>query len=150
MTGWTVLFCTPPVLAAGQNLGGSVTDTLTIKVGYWGMSESDYVEKVTYHWTELDDQFGGMLQTHQQAYSFFRESDDGGFQTVIDSARGFYIKDLLKLAGVNLNDIEGISFYTQDQSVGYFTNFSYEELFGVTRYFFNDLSCCVGGSFLVA
>ena len=128
------------VMAANQNMGGSVTDTLTVKVGYWGMSESDYVEKATYHWTELDDQFGGALQTHQQAYSFFRESDDGGYQTIIDSARGFYIRDLLKYAGINLNDIEGISFYTQDQSVGYFTKFSYEELFGVTRYFFNDLS----------
>lgn len=130
----------PRALAAGQNMGGSVTDTLTIKVGYWGMSEADYVEKATYHWTELDDQFGGAMETHQQAYSFFRESDDGGYQTIIDSARGFYIKDLLKYAGINLNDIEGISFYTQDQSVGYFTNFSYEELFGVTRYYFNDLS----------
>lgn len=130
----------PHALAAAQNPGGSVTDTLTIKVGYWGMSEADFVEKATYHWTELDDQFGGAMETHQQAYSFFRKSDDGGYQTIIDSARGFYIKDLLKYAGINLNDIEGISFYTQDQSIGYFTRFSYEELFGVTRYYFNDLS----------
>ena len=131
---------TVPAAAAAGGGGGSVTDTLTIKVGYWGMEEKDYVEKATYHWTELDDQWGGMLETHQQAYSFFRESDEGGYKTVIDSARGFYIKDLLTVAGINLNDIEGVSFYTQDQSVGYFTRFSYEELFAARRYFFNDLS----------
>ena len=129
-----------PAAAAAGGSGGSVTDTLTIKVGYWGMEEKDYVEKTTYHWTELDDQWGGMLETHQQAYSFFRESDEGGYKTVIDSARGFYIRDLLTCAGINLNDIEGISFYTKDQSVGYFTRFSYEDLFATRRYFFNDLA----------
>ncbi len=131
---------TVPAAAAAGGGGGSVTDTLTIKVGYWGMEEKDYVEKTTWHWTELDDQWGGMLETHQQAYSFFRESDEGGYKTVIDSARGFYLRDLLTVSGINLNDIEGISFYTKDQSVGYFTRFSYEDLFAVRRYYFNDLA----------
>lgn len=34
---------------------GVVTDTLTVKVGYYGMAADKYVEAGTYHWTELMD-----------------------------------------------------------------------------------------------
>ena len=39
-----------PIQAAGQ-----VTDTLTVKVGYYGMEQDRYVEVATYHWSELYD-----------------------------------------------------------------------------------------------
>ena len=117
----------------------TVTDTITIKVGYWGMPEEDYVEKVTFHWTELDDAYGGALPTHEEAYSFFRDAEDGTYSTVVVSARGFYLEDLLNYAGVNMSDIENISFYTKDHANGAFTSFTYEQLFEEPRYYFDDL-----------
>ena len=42
----------------------SVTDTIGIYVGYFGWPEEDYKEKITFHWTELDDWVGGALDTH--------------------------------------------------------------------------------------
>ena len=119
---------------------GTVTDTITIKVGYWGIEQSDYVEKATYHWTELDDNVGGAMTTHEVAYSFYREGADHRFGTVIDSARGFYIEDLIEYAGVSLRDIQSISFYTADKDIGYFTSFTSSELFRTERYYFNNLA----------
>ena len=33
---------------------GAVTDTLTVKIGYWGMDTDSYVTAGTYHWSELE------------------------------------------------------------------------------------------------
>lgn len=119
---------------------GTVTDTITIKVGYWGIDQSNYVEKATYHWTELDDNVGGALTTHEVAYSFYKEGADHRFGSVIDSARGFYIEDLIEYAGVSLRDIQSLSFYTADKDIGYFTSFTSSELFRTERYYFNNLA----------
>ena len=43
----------------------AVTDTIGIYVGYYGWPESEYREKVTYHWTDLDDWYGGALDTYE-------------------------------------------------------------------------------------
>lgn len=40
-----------------------VTDTLTVKVGYYGMAADKYVEAGTYHWTELMDNLPLHIQT---------------------------------------------------------------------------------------
>lgn len=42
---------------------GVVTDTLTVKVGYYGMAADKYVEAGTYHWTELMDNLPLHIQT---------------------------------------------------------------------------------------
>lgn len=115
---------------------GEVTDTLTVKVGYWGMDTDSYVTVGTYHWSELE----ANLPLHQQAYSFYRSGVDGSYYTVIDSAYGFYISDLISYAGIYAGDVQSMQFYTKDQSVGYFTSFTYGELFGTTRYYFEDLA----------
>ena len=47
----------------------AVTDTIGVYIGYFGWSEDQYVEKTTYHWTELDDWYGGKLDTHEVVYS---------------------------------------------------------------------------------
>ncbi len=120
-----------PILAAGQ-----VTDTLTVKVGYFGMDTDSYVEVATYHWSELSEN----LELHTQAYSFFRSASDGTYRTVIDSALGFYISDLIDYAQINKDDIQSIQFYTRDQEIGYFTSFTHADLFETARYYFNDLS----------
>lgn len=120
-----------PILAAGQ-----VTDTLTVKVGYFGMETENYVEVGTYHWSELSQN----LPIVENAYSFFRNGTDGIYRTVIDSARGFYISDLMDYVNINIQDIQSIQFYTKDQEIGYFTSFTNAELFETPRYYFNDLS----------
>lgn len=120
-----------PSLAAGQ-----VTDTLTVKVGYFGMGTEQYAEVGTYHWSELSQN----LPIVENAYSFFRSGTDGVYRTVIDSARGFYISDLMDYVNINIQDIQSIQFYTKDQEIGYFTSFTNAELFESPRYYFNDLS----------
>lgn len=123
-----------PSLAAGQ-----VTDTLTVKVGYFGMETEQYAEVGTYHWSELSQN----LPIVENAYSFFRSGTDGVYRTVIDSARGFYISDLMDYVNINIQDIQSIQFYTKDQEIGYFTSFTNAELFETPRYYFNDLSAHV-------
>ena len=122
---------TVPIQAAGQ-----VTDTLTVKVGYYGMGPETYVEVGTYHWSELS----ANLPISDRAYSFFRIDPDENYQTVIDSARGFSIGDLLDYAGIYTGDVISIQFYTKDQSVGTFTSFTAQDLFTSNRYYFNDLA----------
>lgn len=68
-------------LCLGAEAAGTVTDTLTVRVGYYGMEQDRYVEVATYHWSELYD----ALPLHYEAYSFFRSTDDGTYNTVIDS-----------------------------------------------------------------
>lgn len=126
-------------LCASAEATGQVTDTLTIKVGYFGMDTDSYVQVASYHWSELYN----TLPLYQNAYSFYRSSDDGNYCTVIDSAYGFYIADLLDYAGIYSGDVQSIAFYTQDQSVGYFTSFTYADLFYTQRYYFNDLSAYI-------
>ena len=123
-------------LCLGAEAAGTVTDTLTVRVGYYGMEQDRYVEVATYHWSELYD----ALPLHYEAYSFFRSTDDGTYNTVIDSAYGFYLADLLDYAGIYSGDIAVVAFYTRDQSVGFFTSFTYADQFGTQRYYYNDLS----------
>ncbi len=117
------------------NAGGYVTDTLTVKIGYWGMADSTFVTKGTYHWSQLANN----LPLHKVAYSFYQENKYG-YNAIIDSATGFYISDLLDYAQIERNGISSISFYTKDVNVGSFVSFSYNELFGSTKYYFKDLS----------
>ncbi len=135
-----LVLCTMLATGSSVHAAGVATDTLTVKIGYWGMKEDTFVEKGTYHWTELDGSMGGALDSHKVAYSFYRQDDEGNYSTVIDSARGFYIMDLLDYANVDTSTISSISFYTKDQTVGYFTSFTYNELFSTERYYFEDLA----------
>lgn len=139
LTALVLLLCLSPAVSAA----GEVTDTLTVKVGYWGMDTDSYVTVGTYHWSELE----ANLPLHQVAYSFYRSGVDGSYYTVIDSAYGFYISDLISYAGIYAGDVQSMQFYTKDQSVGYFTSFTYGELFGTTRYYFEDLAAHIHPTF---
>ena len=112
---------------------GVVTDTLTVKVGYYGMATGKYVEAGTYHWTGLMDN----LTMYDTAYTFYRPGDDGKYR-VVDSARGIHIDKLLEYARINTDDVQSIDFHTRDQEVGAFTSFTWSELFR-PRYYFKDL-----------
>ncbi|MBR5708848.1 MAG: Ig-like domain-containing protein, partial [Oscillospiraceae bacterium] len=113
----------------------SVTDTLTIGVGYFGWSEDQYIEKATYHWTELDDWAGGALDTHLVIYSYY-----SGARTYLVAARGFYIRDLLYYAGIDFGSISSIDFFTRDHSNGAYRSFSRYSLLNMPRYYFPNLA----------
>ena len=114
-----------------------VTDTLTVKVGYYGMLPEEYIEVATYRWWELEE----ALPLHDTVYSFFRSNKyTGEMTTVVDSARGFYLTDLLDYAGIYLGDVSSLSFYTRDQEVGSFVSFTSQELFSGDRYYFENLA----------
>ena len=74
----------------------AVTDSISVCIGYFGWSEDEYVEKAKFSWQELDDWYGGALDTHEEYYSYC----NGSGRTYLAFARGFYIRDLLDYAGV--------------------------------------------------
>lgn len=130
-----VLLAALALLPQPAYASGIATDDLRIRVGYFGMSTDKYVDVDTYHWSQLESD----LPLAQQAYSFLRVGEDGTYQVIVDSARGFYIDDLLEYANINISDIQSMNFYTQDQETGYFTSFSLAELLQSRRYYFDDL-----------
>ena len=113
----------------------AVTDTIGVYIGYFGWSEDEYVEKATYHWTELDDWYGGRLDTHEVVYSYYN-----GARTYLARGRGFYIRDLLEYAGVDLNSIASIDFFTKDHANGAYRSFTKKSLFDTPRYYFPYLA----------
>ena len=113
----------------------SVTDTISICVGYYGWSEDQYVEKVTYHWTELDDEYGGALDTRKLIYSYYN-----GSRTYLVAARGFYIRDLLAYAGIDFGSIASIDFFTKDHTNGAYRSFTKQSLFDLPRYYYPNLA----------
>ena len=113
----------------------AVTDTIGVYIGYFGWSEDQYVEKATYHWTQLDDWYGGALDTHEVVYSYYN-----GSRTYLALGRGFYIRDLLEYAGVDLNSIASIDFFTKDHSNGAYRSFTKKALFDSPRYYFPYLA----------
>lgn len=77
--------------AAGKGGGRrQATDTLTVKVGYYGMDSSQYVEAGTYHGTELQEN----LTMYYEAYTFFCPTGEGDGRVVVDSAYGIRIDEL--------------------------------------------------------
>ncbi len=121
--------------------GDSVTDTITISVGYFGWSEDQYVEKATYHWTELDDLNGGILPTSEEFYSYYsgNRGSQGG-RTYLVAARGFTIRDLLEYAGIDFNSIASVDFFTRDQKYGAYRSFTKQALFDQPRYYFPNMA----------
>lgn len=127
----------------GKAEAETVTDTVTVKVGYWGMKETEYVEKATFHWTELKKTLG----LYEQAYSFFQGKENGSYKTVVVSARGFYLEDILDLAGVNMSDMKNISFYTNDYGAGVFTSFTPYQLFQEPRYYYDNMASYISNEY---
>ncbi len=114
--------------------GDSVTDTIGVYVGYFGWDEDDYVEKTTYHWSDLDDQFGGALNTRTAVYSYYN-----GKRTYLAAARGFTVRELMEYAGIDLNSISRLDFFTKDQTVGAYRSFTKYSLLDMPRYYFPNL-----------
>ena len=117
------------LLPGRAEAGGIATDTLTVKVGYYGMDSSQYVEAGTYHWTELQEN----LTMYYEAHAFFRPTGEGDYRVVVDSAYGIRIDELLEYTRIHLNDVRSVH-----QDVGAFPSFTKSELFR-PRYYFEDL-----------
>ena len=114
----------------------AVTDSISVCIGYFGWSEDEYVEKAKFSWQELDDWYGGALDTHEEYYSYC----NGSGRTYLAFARGFYIRDLLDYAGVDVNSIASIDFFTKDHSVGAYRSFTKYALLDQPRYYFPNLA----------
>ncbi|MGN0293705.1 MAG: hypothetical protein ACI4D3_06855 [Lachnospiraceae bacterium] len=113
----------------------SVTDTLSVCVGYYGMDLTDYVTVRTYHWSELEQ----ALPIYEEAYSYFSSGTfDNEYTAIVDAAHGFLISDLLSYSDIYYGDIYNILFYVVDAQ-GIWTAFDRDSLFK-TRYYFNDLA----------
>ncbi|MDR1206754.1 MAG: Ig-like domain-containing protein [Peptococcaceae bacterium] len=124
-----VILCAAPAPAV---FADSVTDTLAVYVGYYG---GPYYLKQEYHWTELDDLYGGALDTHEAAYSYY-----SGSRVAVDSARGFYLSDFLQYAGVDLNSTASLDFYTKDHTSGAYRSFTKYAMLDAPRYYFPNMT----------
>ena len=128
-----LLLCAALTLPA---LADAVTDSVSVCIGYFGWSEEEYVEKARFSWQELDDWYGGSLDTHEEFYSY----SNGSGRTYLVFARGFYIRDLLDYAGVDVNSIASIDFFTKDHSNGAYRSFTKYALLDQPRYYFPNLA----------
>ena len=124
-----------PLLLAAPARADAVTDTISVYVGYFGWTEDEYLEKATYHWTELDDLVGGALDSHTVIYSYY-----SGSRTYLAAARGFFVRDLLSFAGIDFGSIASIDFFTKDHANGAYRSFTKQSLFDLPRYYFPNLA----------
>lgn len=122
-------------LLAANAFADSVTDTISVYVGYFGWTDDQYVEKATYHWSDLDDKFGGALNTRVAVYSYYN-----GSRTYLAAARGFTVRDLLEYSGIDLSSISKLDFFTKDQTVGPYRSFTKYSLLDMPRYYFPNLA----------
>ena len=131
----TLIVLSVVLFSSAKTRADAVTDTLTVRVGYWGMNLNEYVTAGTYHWSELM----GALPLYEQAYSYFQSgSTDKEYTAVVDAARGFYITDILTYANVYYGDIYNLMFYVED-SQGIRSAFDAATLFQ-PRYYFDNLA----------
>lgn len=133
--------------AAGDTDAETVTDTLTIKIGYWGMDETDYVTKAEFHWTELQAMYGDADDLPEIPYTYFQGKEDGSYKIVVASARGVLLEDVLNYAGVNISDVKNISFYTNDYSAGAFVSFTPYQLLEEPRYYYDNLAAHINNEY---
>ncbi len=130
---WMILLCI--LLFTGSASADSVTDSISVCIGYFGWKPEEYVQKASYRWNELDDYYGGALDTHEIVYSYYN-----GSRTYLALGRGFYIRDLLEYAGVDLNSIASVDFFTKDHTNGAYRSFTKRALFDQPRYYFPYLA----------
>ncbi len=107
---------------------GVPSDTLTIKVGYFG---GPYYTKKVYTLTDFD-----RLPQVQQAYTFI----DSMGAICIDAAAGVKLSDLLIDAGVDVNSIQTFYVNTNDVQIGWYINLDRSELLDTPRYYYPNLA----------
>ena len=122
--------------AATMETYGNATDTLTFKIGYYGWSPEDYVEKKTFNVSEIQ----GLSSGNMLAYTYY---DRSGKRIAIDSAYGARLNTLLDKAGIDKGSINALAFYTTDSGNGAFATFTWQELVLTDRYYFDNLAAAI-------
>ena len=118
------------MLGALQSVEASAVDELTIKIGYYGWSPSEYVEKAVFRASDLYDM--GCVTSD---YTYW----DGSKRVAIDSSMGVPLSTVLDAAGIDQSSIANLDFWTADSGDGAFTSFTWQQLLGTKRYYFNNL-----------
>lgn len=106
---------------------GVPSDTLTIKVGYYG---GPYYTKKVYTLKDIE-----AMPLVLQAYTFI----DNMPAVVIDSGKGVKLTDLLADAGIDVNSVEAFYFYATDVKVGWYECLPKSYLLDTTRYYYPKL-----------
>jgi len=75
------------------------------------------------------------LDTKTRVYTYY-----SGKRTYLAAARGFAIRDLMEHAGVDMNSISRLDFFTKDQTVGAYRSFTKYSLFDMPRYYYPNLA----------
>ncbi len=121
-------FIDPHPASAVCGSTGVPSDTLTIKVGYFG---GPYYTKKVYTLTDFDK-----LPQVQQAYTFI----DSMGAICIDAAAGVKLSDLLTDAGVDVNSIQTFYVNTNDIQFGWYINLDRSELLDTPRFYYPNLA----------
>jgi hypothetical protein len=106
---------------------GIPSETLTVKVGYFG---TPYNTLKVFTFSELE----AMADVYQ-AYTFI----DSMPAVVLDSAQGVRLVDILESCGIDINSIDKLYFYTTDVNKGWYQGLSKSFLMDTKRYYYPNL-----------
>lgn len=106
---------------------GVPSDTLTIKVGYFG---GPYYTKKVYTLSDFD-----ALPQLEQAYTFI----DSMSAVCVDTAKGVKLTDLLEDAGIDVNSVQKLYFYSTDIKKGWYQCLDKSSLLDIPRYYYPNL-----------
>ena len=105
-------------------LPADLPDTLTVKTGFANAGPDDYQEVRSFGLSELET-----LDLYLTDYTFL---DEEGRLYVV-RAKGFLLTDLLREAGIELEDVSSLHFLSSTQEGDRMVSFSKEELLDTTR-----------------
>ncbi|GEM_PF-1181924 len=106
---------------------GTPSETLTVKVGYFG---TPYNTLKVFTFSELE-----AMADLYQAYTFI----DSMPAVVLDSAQGVKLVDILESCAIDINSIDKLYFYTTDVNKGWYQSLSKSFLLDTKRYYFPNL-----------
>jgi len=106
---------------------GIPSETLTVKVGYFG---TPYNTLKVFTFSELE----AMADVYQ-AYTFI----DSMPAVVLDSAQGVKLVDILESCDIDINSIDKLYFYTTDVNKGWYQGLSKSFLLDTKRYYYPNL-----------
>ena len=107
--------------------GGIPADTLTVEVGYFG---GPYYEKHVFTLDELWD-----MDVAYADYTFI----DNMPSVIIDHVAGVRLSDMIDAAGIDLDSVQTLYFWTNDKKSSYYTTFTKASLIDTPRYVYYSL-----------
>ncbi len=124
-----VTMLTPAQVCAfdDDELSGIPADDLTVKVGYFG---GPYYEKHVFSLAEL-----WKMDVVYGDYTFI----DNMPSVVIDHVAGVRLSDIIDAAGIDLNSVQTLYFWTNDKTSSYYTAFTKASLIDTPRYVYHSL-----------